>query len=98
MDDLRHLLDFATQSNVSHVVYSTAKISLPRGRPLRPMMRRLLDVYRDMTAPEKPEWRGKSWRLPRALADEHVTGSFLELCRQKDIKPRFCMHDLLSTH
>ena len=79
------------------VVYSAAKIIQPRGRTLNETMKIMRVVYKDLAAPQKPLWRGGSWRLPKPILDEHVVGPFLEICRQKNVTMKFCMQDLLET-
>lgn len=98
LNDLDQLLQLAVRASVSHVVYSAAKITQPRGRGLCPTMRRWRDVYRAIAHPDKLDWHGGSWRLPRALVEEHVTAPFVELCQQHGLEARFCMQDLLLSN
>jgi DNA repair photolyase len=97
LDDLEQLVTFAAQVGARHIVYSTAKIVRSRYQPLPDAMRKLLEVYRALSAPGKPGWRGGSWRLPPKFADCFVTRPFLELCRQHGIAAKFCMKNLLET-
>ena len=97
LDDLEQLVTFAAQVGARHIVYSTAKIVRSRYQPLPDSMRKLLEVYRAISVPGKPGWRGGSWRLPPQFADRFVTGPFLELCRQRGIAAKFCMKNLLET-
>jgi len=97
LDDLEHLVDLARSAGASHVVYSPVKIVQPRWRPLSGPMAALLAVYRAVASPDKPVWRGMSWRLPSTVADEHVVGPFLEICQRTRVIPKFCMQDLIDT-
>ncbi len=40
--------------------------------------------------------RGFERMLERDLADEHVVGPFLEICRQAGVTAKFCMRDLVE--
>ncbi len=94
--DLEQLVDFAREVGVQHVVYSPVKIVQPRGRPISATMAALRDLYSALSAPGRPVWRGGSWRLPKEVADEHVVGPFLEICRQAGVAAKFCMRDLVE--
>ncbi len=96
ISDLEQLVDFACEMGVRHVVYSPVKIVQPRGRPLSETMSDLLDLYRALSAPGRPVWRGGSWRLPKGVADEHVVGPFLGICQRAGIAAKFCMRDLVE--
>ena len=96
-DDLKNLVAFAAEIGARHVVYSPAKIVRPRWQPLPAPLNNLLQIYRALAAPEKPVWRGGSWRLPGPVADRLVTGTFLELCRAAGLPAKFCMKNLLDT-
>jgi DNA repair photolyase len=65
VSDLKHLVDFASEVGVRHVVYSPVKIVQPRGRPISATMAALRDLYRALSAPGRPVWRGGSWRLSK---------------------------------
>jgi DNA repair photolyase len=97
VDDLEHLVAFAKRIAARHIVYSPAKIALPRRSSLPPAMQRLLAVYRALSAPGKPVWRGGSWRLPPAVAAQHVTRPFLGICERLGVHAKFCMTNLLET-
>ncbi len=97
LEDLEHLVHFAKACGARHVVYSPAKIVRPRWQPLPSALNHLLQVYRALSAPEKPEWRGGSWRLPGPVAERLVTGPFRELCRAAGLPTKFCMKSLLDT-
>ncbi|MBN2506796.1 MAG: hypothetical protein JXQ71_08895 [Verrucomicrobia bacterium] len=95
--DLEALVGFARETGVRHVVYSPLKIVLGRRGGLAAPMRNLLAVYRAVSAPGKPMWRGGSWRLPTEVAERWVTGPFLEICRRHGVLAKFCMRNLLET-
>ena len=42
-------------------------------------MQNPLKVYRALSEPDKPQWRGGSWRLPSRVFEERITGPFLEI-------------------
>ena len=97
LEDLEHLVHFAQTCGARHVVYSPAKIVRPRWQPLPSALNHLLQVYRALSAPEKPEWRGGSWRLPGPVAERLVTGPFRELCHACGVPAKFCFRNLLDT-
>lgn len=97
IDDLESLVSFAKTVGVRHVVYSPVKIVQPRRSKMAPEMSRLLDVYRELAWPDKPVWRGGSWRLPRPIAEKLVTGPFLEICQRQQVPAKFCMRNLVET-
>lgn len=97
IDDLKTLLAFAAENGVRHIVYSTAKITLPRFRPPGKVMQKMKAVYEAAAAPEPLVWRGGSWRLPQAVANEKVTGPFLELCSDYNLPAKFCKQNLIGT-
>ena len=80
-----------------HVVYSPAKIVLPRPRALSPLMRNLKRVYEHLAAPNRLLFRGGSWRLPLAVADQHVARPFLGLCRSYGLSAQSCKQNLITT-
>ena len=96
-DDLESLVDFAQEVGVRHVVYSPAKIVQPRGRRLSAPMAAMKNVYQAFSSPERLVWRGGSFRLPAAVASEVVVAPFLEICKQRGIKAKFCMQNLTET-
>lgn len=96
LDDLEHLVAFAREVDVHHIVYSPAKVVKPRGSSLSPTMAAMRDLYAALSAPSKPEWRGGSWRLPREIADKYVVEPFLQICRRRGVSAKFCMTDLLE--
>ncbi|MEW6753850.1 MAG: hypothetical protein AB1505_23145 [Candidatus Latescibacterota bacterium] len=97
LDDLQALVEFACRAGVRHVVYSAAKIVRPRWGPLDPLMEAWRAVYAALAAPGKPVWRSLSWRLPEAVAREHVFGPFLRLCAEGGMAAKHCCRNLLET-
>lgn len=96
LEDLDNLVGFANEVGVRHVVYSSLKITLPRGRKLDGTMTAMRSVYQALSAPGKPVWRRGSWRLPKEISDEHVVGPFLKICATHGVKAKFCMQDLIE--
>lgn len=94
--DLEQLIEFARQVGVRHVVYSVAKIVTRRHEGLPVPMRRLLEVYRALAAPEPVVWRSRSWRLPPA-AQEALVAPFLRLCQQHGLLAKHCGVNLVET-
>ena len=97
LEDLEELVGFAAKSGVMHIVYSVAKIVLPRNKPFNESMQRLKQVYEYIAEPEKLIFRGGSWRLPHAAAQEHIVKPFLEICKRHNIKAVGCKQNLVST-
>jgi len=97
LDDLENLVALAKEIDAPHVVYSAAKIVLPRGRKLLPVMQSMSDAYRALAAPETLPYRGKSWRLPDSIAKKHVIGPFLEICKRHGIPAKHCKQNLVET-
>jgi len=97
LDDLDRLLSFAAEAGVMHVVYSAAKIVRPRSAGLSPVMGQLKQVYQHLAASDRLIVRGRSWRLPPAVADEHVIRPFLEPCRRHGLTAKFCGQNLITT-
>jgi len=94
LNDLEHLVAFARDVGVRHVVYSTAKIVQPRGRPVMTVAAKR--AVRALCAPGKPVWRDFSWRLPPEIAERHIIQPFREICRRAGIAGKFCMRDLVE--
>ena len=97
LEDLERLTAFAAEIGAEHVVYSVAKITRPRAKPLPESMHALKRVYERLAAPEKLVFRGGSWRLPHPVAQAHVVDPFLALCRRHDLPAKFCMQNLIET-
>jgi DNA repair photolyase len=97
LSDLEKLVGFAREVGARHVVYSMAKITRPRQGPLPAVMEKMKQVYRHLASPERPVFRGGSWRLPDRVAADRVVGTFLELCRRHGIRAKTCKANLIST-
>jgi DNA repair photolyase len=97
IEELRKLAEFGKSTGVDNIVFSPLKIVKPRGRTLDSSMLAMLKVYREMTHPGKPEFRGGSWRLPREIATTSIIDPFLNICRDVGVKTVFCMNDLIDT-
>ena len=97
IDDLEKLVLFAREIGARHVVYSSAKITLPRQHKLSETMQAIRMVYQHLTAPEKLVFRGGSWRLPQHVAETEVLGEFLAICKREDMPAKHCKQNLLET-
>lgn len=97
LDELDTLLAFAAEVNVRHIVYSTAKIVLPRNRPLHDAMQKLKSVYQAYAAPDTPVWHSGSYRLPHPVAQQKIINPFLALCQKHNLPAKFCKQNLLET-
>lgn len=53
--------------------------------------------YRHLAGSKKPARRGGPWRLPDAIARNHVVEPFLSLCRRYGLAAQFCKQNLLNT-
>ena len=80
-----------------HIVYSVAKIIIPRYKPVPKTIQQLKQVYEYMSKPDKLVFRGGSWRLPDNIAQKHIVKPFLEICDNYNMKAYFCKQNLLST-
>jgi len=96
-EDLDGLLGFAADAGVMHVVYSVAKIARPRAGALSHVMGKMLAAYRHLAGASGLEFRGGSWRLPRAIAQACVVEPFLNVCQRRGLTAKFCMQNLIST-
>ena len=97
LEDLDRLVALAREVEARHVVYSPMKIVQPRGRKLAEIMRKLRGAYEHMVAPHKLLFRGGSWRLPPAVAQERITAPFLAICQRHNVPAKFCMANLVET-
>lgn len=97
LDDLRSLAQFAREVNARHVVYSPVKVVQPRRRKMTPAMMQVKEVYRAMSYPAKPVWRGGSFRLPKDMTDREILQPFLRICEEVGVKAKFCMTNLIET-
>jgi len=96
LEDLENLVSFAKETGVLHIVYSPMKIVRPRYKKMDPTMVKMKEVYQAISAPNKPVWRGGSWRLPDALCREHILRPFFEICQRYGVKTKFCMKNLIE--
>ena len=60
-------------------------------------MVQMKQVYRAMSYPEKPVWRGGSFRLSKDIADRDIVLPFLKICEEAGVKAKFCMTNLIET-
>ena len=97
LEDLERLIALAVEVRALHIVYSVAKIILPRSKPMSPTMQNLKRLFADLAHPSKLLFRGGSWRLPDDVAQQHVVDPFLKLCHKHGIKALFCKQNLVST-
>jgi len=97
LGDLEKLVELAKEMDARHVVYSPAKIIQPRGRKLSDTMRAMRAVYEAMANPSKLDFHGGSWRLPRSVSEDRIVRPFLEICRSKGVKAKYCMKNLIET-
>ena len=95
--DLERLVAFAAEIGVIKIVYSVAKITLPRFKPLSETMQNLKRVYEHVAQPQRLVFHGGSWRLPHNIAQHHVVEPFLAICRRYDMPAMFCKQNLVST-
>ena len=97
LEDLDRLTAFAVEIGAMHVVYSVAKITRPRSRPMPKAMQALKRIYEHLAAPDKLIFRSGSWRLPRPIAQAHIVAPFITLCRRRNLTAKFCMQNLIET-
>ncbi len=97
LDDLENLVVLAKDVGANHVIYSPAKIVQPRRRKMNPTMKAMKAVYQALAAPDKPVFRGGSWRLPGHVADAEIIGPFLEICERHGLPVKCCKGNLIGT-
>lgn len=97
LSSLEKLVGFAAECGVMHIVYSVAKIVVPRDKPLSPAMEGLKGAYEFMARPERLDFRGGAWRLPSHIAQEQIVEPFLKICDSYGMKTLFCKQNLIST-
>ncbi len=97
LDDLDRLLAFAAEAGVMHVVHLVGKLPRPRNGGLSDVMKKLLSGYRHLAGQQGLTFRSGSWRLPDAIAREHVIEPFLALCRRHGLVAQFCKQNLINT-
>lgn len=96
-EDLEQLVRLAQELQVRHVVYSPLKLVQPRGRQLSPMLQAWRRVYAACASPERPRFRGGSWRLPERVAQAHIVRPFLDLCARYGVRAKYCKQNLIET-
>ena len=94
---LESLVNFAKENQLMHIVYSVAKVVLPRYKPMLESMDRLKQVYEHMANGEKLVFRGGSWRLPDNFAQAQIARPFVEICNNYGMNAYFCKQNLLET-
>lgn len=94
---LEKLIRFAAENQILHIVYSVAKITAPRYKPIPEAIQRLKEVYEYMAKPDRLIFRGGSWRLPHDVAQKHIVKPFLKICESYGMKTCFCKQNLLLT-
>ena len=97
LEELEKLVRFAREVGALHVVYSPAKITVPRGRPQSPTMIAMRRAYERLAAPEELDFHGGAWRLPAAVSGRWVRDPFLEICRRLGVPAKCCKQNLLET-
>lgn len=97
LEDLDALVQLARESRAVHVVYSALKIAQPRGRPLCAAMRTMRRVFERLAQPQRPQFRGGAWRLPKEVAHDRIIRPFLLICRAHGVPAKHCMQNLLET-
>jgi DNA repair photolyase len=97
MRDLEGLVSFSRELAAPHVIYSAAKITRRKQGDLPPVMERIRQVYRHLSAGRPLEFHGGSWRLPEGVATAVVIAPFLELCRRYAMPAKPCKTNLIAT-
>jgi DNA repair photolyase len=97
LSDLEQIVRFCRGEGVAGIIYSVAKITLPRDGSLSPTMQRMKSVYAHLAAPNPLVFRGGSWRLPDVVAKDGVVDPFLQICARYSIDAKPCMVNLIST-
>ena len=97
IEDLESLVSFAGDMAVRHIVYSPAKIVMPKGRKLSQKLQALRSAYETVASPEKLIWRGNSWRLPPNIVESKIVKPFLQLCERYGVRSKYCKRNLIET-
>ncbi len=97
MADLESLVRFSREVEVTHLVYSIAKITRPRFGELPPVMEKMKRVYEYLSQEQPLACRGGSWRLPANVAGPLVVEPFMNICRDYSIEAKMCKVNLIST-
>ena len=80
--DLEFLVRFCNEVSVGKIIYSVAKITLPRDGQLSTVMGRMKQVYEHLASKGSLFFRSGSWRLPEDTATECVVAPFVALCQK----------------
>lgn len=97
LSDLEALVRFCREVGVTHVIYSVAKITQPRGSTLSTVMKQMKRVYEHLAPDRALVLRGGAWRLPENVALEMVVNPYLRLCREHAVAAITCKANLVST-
>ncbi|MEN6407537.1 MAG: hypothetical protein ABFC77_13835 [Thermoguttaceae bacterium] len=97
MRDLEGLVRFSKELAAPHIIYSVAKITRPQHGSLLPVMERMKQVYKHLSAGQSLHFHGGSWRLPESVAAALVLTPFLELCDRYSIPAKPCKTNLITT-
>lgn len=92
-DDIARLVHFAKESGVKTVIAKPLKV--PTTRTGQRCKQWFMEVYTDAHGGKGRTVRGGSWRLP-ALYEKALMSTVSDLCMQKGIAFKHCMHDVLS--
>jgi DNA repair photolyase len=95
--DLESLVRFCTEVGAGKIIYSVAKITLPRDGRLSTVMGRLKQVYEHLAPKGSLVSRSGSWRLPENTATEYVVAPFVALCQSCAMSVQTCKANLIST-
>jgi len=97
LSDLEQLVAFAAEVGVMQIVYSVAKITQPRFKPLSQTMQKLKQAYQHLCSPQQLTFSGGSWRLPHDIAQQQIVKPFLDICRRYNMPVTYCKQNLVST-
>jgi DNA repair photolyase len=95
--DMEELAAFAADVGAVKLVHTPAKIVRPKFGRLHPLMASMLELYRHLSRPGQPDFKGGSWRLPRPVAERCVVQPLREICARHEVPLEFCMAHLLAT-
>lgn len=96
-EDMDQLAAFAAEVGAVKLVHTPAKIVRPKFGRLHPLMESMLGLYRRLSRPGQPDFKGGSWRLPHPVAERCVVQPLREICARRDVPLDFCMAHLLAT-
>jgi DNA repair photolyase len=97
LTDLESLVTICGEVGVGKIIYSVAKITLPRDGRLSAVMTRMKAVYDYLASKGLLVFRGGSWRLPESTAAEFVIAPFVALCQTYAMTAQTCKANLIST-